>query len=169
MRGQVPLTEKEQADRKAIDGLRNTADSVGRLHLVAAFGFKLGKRLCELLNANTSQHDSEGASATSWVSIACDAIGSSDPTCEPPAEGVVAVRKLLVEATNMTEADANTVRLTKVDAQLLEACRVASSDPENQVGLLLKGGAPAGIFLPIVDPGISPSCPRPSDVQPEDR
>lgn len=34
----------------------------------------------------------------------------------------------------MMEADAKTVRLTSVDAELLEAWRVASSNPESQVG-----------------------------------
>ena len=61
---------------------------------------------------------------------ACDAIGSSDPTCKPPIDAVEAVRFLLIEATGMTEADANTPRLTNVDAYLREAWRIAACDPE---------------------------------------
>ena len=36
--GYVPPTEKEEADRLAIGGLRDVAASVGRLSTVAAFG-----------------------------------------------------------------------------------------------------------------------------------
>ena len=42
LRGAIPLTGKEIADNLAIGGLRNTAESVGRLHMVKQFGTGLG-------------------------------------------------------------------------------------------------------------------------------
>ena len=78
------------------------------------------------------------------------------------------MRRLFIEATGMTEADANTPRLTKVDAYLFDAWRIAACDPEVFVGAWLKGGAPAGITMPINDPGILLACIRPADAQPED-
>ena len=49
LRGTIPLTEKEVADSLAIGGLRNTAASVGRLHMVTQFGAKLGQELRTLM------------------------------------------------------------------------------------------------------------------------
>ena len=42
LRGVVGPTDMELADERAIGGLRNTAESVGRLSYSAAFGSKLG-------------------------------------------------------------------------------------------------------------------------------
>ena len=157
MRGTIPLTDKEIADQQAIGGLRNAADSVGRLHLVAAFGINPGKQLRELMTANTKLNDDKGTPAASWVNVTCESVGTSDSSCKPPPDAVEAVRRLLIEATGMTGADANTPRLTNVDAYLLDAWRIAARDPEVYVGAWLKDGAPAGITMPIHDPGIFPA------------
>ena len=64
----------------------------------------------------------------------CEAIGSRYTTRGPPAEAVAEIRKLIVEAIGMTEADRMTIRLATVDAQLLEARRLASSTPTTKSG-----------------------------------
>ena len=110
----------------------------GRLHLVGAFGIKLGKQLRELMTANTKLNDDKGTIAASWVNVTCESVGTSDSSCKPPPDAVEAVRRLLIEATGMTEADANTPRLTNVDAYLLDAWRIAACDPEVFVGAWLK-------------------------------
>ena len=92
----------------------------------------------ELINADTKLNDGKGTPESSWVKKTCDAIGSADPTCKPPIDAVEAVRRLLIEATGMTEADANTPLLTKADAYLLDAWRIAACDPEVFVGAWLK-------------------------------
>ena len=56
----------------------------------------------------------------------------------------------------------------KIDAQLLEAWRLASGDPDHWAYKWLGDGAPAGIVEHIKDPGIFPVCPRPAELQPED-
>ena len=74
----------------------------------------------ELVNADTRIYDDNGKPEASWVNVTCNAIGSSDPSCKPPPDAVEAVRHLLIEATGMTEADANTPRFTNVDVCLLD-------------------------------------------------
>ena len=91
MRGQIPSADKEIADRQAIGGLRNAADSIGRWRLVVAFGLKLGKQFRELINANTKINDDKGKPEASWVNVKCNAIGSSDPSCKPSPDAVEAV------------------------------------------------------------------------------
>ena len=54
LRGTIQPTDKEAADNLAIGGLRNTAASVGRLHMVAAFGRKIGAALRTLLTTNSA-------------------------------------------------------------------------------------------------------------------
>ena len=56
LRGTTPLTEKEIANNLAIGGLRNTADSVSRLHVVRDFGAKLGAALMQLITKNSAEH-----------------------------------------------------------------------------------------------------------------
>ena len=56
LRGTIPLTAKEIADNLAIGGLRNTAESVGRIHMVKQFGTRLGDALQKMMNANTAEH-----------------------------------------------------------------------------------------------------------------
>ena len=63
----------------AIGGLRNTAASVGRLHMVTQFGAHLGQQIRSLLQQNTEKHRAEGKLDTSWVNVTCDAIGSEEP------------------------------------------------------------------------------------------
>ena len=66
--------------------------------------------------------------------MTCDAIGSSDDDAGPPADAVAAIKAMLIEMTGMVVEDEPGPRLTKVDACLLEAWRVASGDPDDQVG-----------------------------------
>ena len=49
-----------------------------------------------------------------------------------------------------------------------EAWRAAASDPDSQIYLWLRDGAPTGIKSQLVDPGIFLKCPRPADLQPQD-
>ena len=86
LRGTIPLPEKEIADNLATAGLRNTAENVGRLHMVKQFGAKLDDALRQLINTNTAEHTVQGTSSESWVNITCKAIGSSDPKCAPPGQ-----------------------------------------------------------------------------------
>lgn len=60
LRGNMPLTEKEIADNLAIGGLLNTAESVGRLHMVKQFGTRLGDALQKMMNANRAEHTALG-------------------------------------------------------------------------------------------------------------
>ena len=60
LRGRIDPTDKEKQDALAIGGLRNAADSVSRLHTVAAFGKKLGAGLMDLLRTNTDEHIASG-------------------------------------------------------------------------------------------------------------
>ena len=57
---------------------------------------------------------------------------------------------------------------THIDALLLESWRIAAADPDDQVFVWLRDGAPTGITAQFVDPGIFPTCSRPADVQPQD-
>lgn len=77
--GAIPLTEKEIADNIAIGGLRNTAESVGRLHMVAQFRKRLGTAICKLVCDSTAEQAARGTPNASWVNTTCDAIGSDDP------------------------------------------------------------------------------------------
>ena len=43
LQGAMEPTEKEQADAKAVGGLRNTSESLGRLSFTSAYGSKLGE------------------------------------------------------------------------------------------------------------------------------
>lgn len=156
LRGAIQPTDKETADAHAIGGLRNAADSVGRLHRVAEFGRALGTKLKALLTGHPS-----------WITDTCDAIGSTTDL-RPPPDAVAAVRNLLCEATHMTAADSSLPRLTDVDAHLLEAWRLAAGDPDDQVGPWLKHGSPAGIEAILQDPGIFPPCSKPAEMEPLD-
>lgn len=136
LRGTIPLTEKEIADNLAIGGPRNTADSVGRLHVVKEFGAKLGASLIQLINKNTEEHRTSKTVDKSWVSITCKAIGSTDDTCGPPDSAIAAVKSIIAEFSNLSKHDvqqhsARYSPRSKVDAQLLEAWRAAAGDPDS--------------------------------------
>ena len=132
------MTEKEIADILAIGGLRNTADSVSRLHVVRDFGAKLGTALMQLITKNSAEHLAKGTVKESWVSITCEAIGSSDSTCGPPKSAIDAVKSMIAEYSNLSKHDIQTHSArynsrTKIDAQLLEAWREAAGDPDHWV------------------------------------
>ena len=55
-----------------------------------------------------------------------------------------------------------------LDAQLLEAWRAAAHDPDNQIYLWLRDGAPTGIKTALLDPGIFPTCHKPAEIEPQD-
>ena len=155
VRGAVAMTEKEEADRRAIGGLRDASDSVGRMHMVAAFGHKLGARLRELIMFNEDSHTVAGSLNQSWISTTMQAIGSDEVDVGPPADAVKAVKDLISETCNFARSD-NCVKLTNVDADLLEAWRTAASHPDTHIAKWMGTGAPAGILNPIPDPGIFP-------------
>ena len=71
------MTVIEIADNLAIGGLRNTADSVSRLHVVRDFGAKLGIALMELINKNSAEHLAKGKVKESWVSVALPVMPSA--------------------------------------------------------------------------------------------
>jgi len=166
--GYIPPTEKELEDSMAIGGLRSAPAAVARLHTVAAFGRKLGTLIMDLIMSNERKHTSEDTLNESWISRTCNAIGSTDPDAGPPPDAVAAVKSMLIEATGMVRDDIGARRLTKVDAHLLEAWRVASGDPDDQAGKWLLVGAPTGIEAPVLDPGIFPPCLKPAEMNPLD-
>ena len=86
------------------------------------------------LRRNRLQHHALISRATPFGS-------SQDPAAGPPSDAMQAVRKLLVEVARMTAADATLPRRTKVDGHLLEAWRLASSDPDDEVARWLRDGA----------------------------
>ena len=80
----------------------DTADSVGRLHMVSEFGKRLGTTIRTLLNDDTASHIAQGTPNASWVNTTCDAIGSHDPDCGAHSSAVAAVRILIQEFTNLS-------------------------------------------------------------------
>ena len=138
LRGTIPLTDKEIADNFAIGGLRNTADSVNRLHIVRNFGSKLGAALMQMIRKNYAEHRRNGTIKESWVTITCDAVGSSIEACGPPQSAIKAVKALIAEYAKLSGHDIQVhsrmyPARTKIDAQLLEAWRLAAGDPDHRV------------------------------------
>ena len=106
----------------------------------------------ELINKNAVEHLAKGKVKESWVSVTCDAIGSSDESCGPPPSAVEAVKSMIVEYANLSKHDIQVhsnkyPSRTKVDAQLLEAWRSAAGDPDRWVYKWLRDGAPTGQVL----------------------
>ena len=166
--GYVPPTDKEVEDNLAIGGLRNAPASVARLHTVAAFGRTLGDALMGIIMENEHRHQAAGTEQNSWIARTCSAIGSDDAAAEPPADAVSAVKAMLIEMTGMAAQDSAAPRRTKVDAPLLEAWRIASGDPDDHAGKWMLVGAPSGIEVPVIDPGIFPPCYKPAELEPQD-
>ena len=50
LRGAVEPTDKDKADAIAIDGLRNTSESLGKLSFTSAYGIKFGEILKQVLD-----------------------------------------------------------------------------------------------------------------------
>ena len=165
--GFVPPTEKDQADRMAIGGLRDAATSVGKLSAVAAFGRKMYAAIRETLVADRKMNEDQGTPEKSWVNVTCKAIGSTEERV-PPEAAIEAVRAIMVLYTAAVPADSRFVHLTEVDAHLLEAWRKAAGDPDDQVFQWLTKGAPAGVLDAIKDPGIFPDTSGPSAMDPDD-
>ena len=133
-------------------GLRDAANSVSRLHLVTAFGRKLSTQLRQLIQFNEDTHTVANTLNESWITATINAIGSEEPDAGPPAEAIKSVKELIAEACDFTPSTSRT-KLTKVDADLLEAWRMAASHPDNYIAKWMGVGAPAGILNPIPDPG----------------
>ena len=159
-RGLVEPTDREKEDALAIGGLRDTAHSVSRLHLVETFGAQLGQQLRHLVSTG-------GTEGRSWIGATMEAIGSTDPEAGPPPEAVAAVRSAIESATGIPTCLGGP-RLTNVDARLLEAWRKAAGHPDTSIGPWMLHGAPTGILNEIPDPGIFPRCDRPASAQPSD-
>ena len=66
------------------------------------------------------------------------------------------MKAMLVEMTGMIPEDHKLPKRTNVDACLLEAWRVAAGDQDDQAGKWMLVGAPTGIEVPVLDPGIFP-------------
>ena len=99
----------------------------------------------ELICNNEKGHIDEGTLDRSWISVTCNAMGSTDPAAGPPPDAVAAVKALLVEMTSMCLEEPKIPKRTNVDARLLEAWRLAAGDPDDQVGKWMLVGAPTGI------------------------
>ena len=95
LRGILTPTDKEAADALAIGGLRDAADSVGRLHMVAAFGRKLSSRLRQLVQFNEDTHTVANTLDQSWIAATIDAIGSDKLDAGPPADAIKSVKDLI--------------------------------------------------------------------------
>jgi len=102
--GFVPPTEKEQADKMAIGGLRDAATSVGKLSAVATFGRKMYAAIRETLVADRKTNEDQGTPEQSWVSVTCKAIGSKEERV-PPEAAIEAVRAIMVRYTAAVHAD----------------------------------------------------------------
>ena len=165
--GFVPPTEKEEADRLAIGGLRDAAASVGRLSTVAAFGRRMYGAIRDVLVTDRKHNQDQGTPSESWINVTCDAIGSKEERL-PPEAAIEAIKAIMVQYTAAVPADSRFEHLTNVDAHLLEAWRKAAGDPDDQVYQWLTQGAPAGILHPILDPGIFPDTSGPSATHPDE-
>ena len=136
-------TDKEQADAKAIGGLRNTSESLSKLSFTSAYGSKLGEILKQALDGHPS-----------WIDQTCEAIGTNDEDriaagmepIRPPAEAVSEIRRLLAEQVADTTPPRVTAKRTNVDAHLLEGWRAAAKDPETEMFGWLTIGGPMGIL-----------------------
>ena len=74
LRGHHHCTEKELEDNLAIGGLRDAANSVGRLHLVSQFGRMMGGKLVQLLANNKIAQDKTDMPDDNWINLTCNAI-----------------------------------------------------------------------------------------------
>ena len=124
----------------------------------------MGQKLIQLLTDNVLVQSKTDVPNDNWVNLTCNAIGSKDADAGPPAEAVAAVKALLIETTRMLPADKSLVPKT----HLVEVWGVAALDPDDQIFLWLRDGAPAGITTELIDPGIFPKCNGPADLQPGD-
>ena len=101
-------------------GLRDAANSVSRLHLVAAFGRKLSTQMRQLIQFNEDTHTVANTLNQSWIIATINAIGSDEPDVGPQAEAIKSVREFITEACDFTPLTSRT-KFTNVDADLLEA------------------------------------------------
>ena len=75
---------------------------------------------------------------------------------------------MLIEMKGMTTEEFKVPKRTLVDGRLLEAWRVTAGDPDDQAAMWMLVGAPTGIEVPVLDPGIFPPCSKPAEMQPQD-
>jgi hypothetical protein len=99
LRGSVEPDEKEKADKLSIGGLRNTAESVGKLHTVQAFGLKLGSALREALLANYAEHSQKSDVKGSWIDLTCNLVGTTLDDARPPLAAIAVVKAILMAHT----------------------------------------------------------------------
>jgi hypothetical protein len=157
LRGIVEPDAKEMADMLAIGGLRNAADSVGRLHTVQAFGITLGDELRKLLMANFTECSAAGHIEDAWVNQTCSLIGTKRDDARPPLEAVEAVKAVIMRHTGSDGIVAPGAK-TRINSTLLGGWQASAGDPDNQVDKWLVHGAPAGILSQPKDVGIFPDC-----------
>ena len=86
------LPKKEEADRLAIGGVRDAAQSVSLLQLVAKVERELGDKLLAIMRRGSEHHTHNGTSEMSWVNRTCAAIGSTDDAIRLPTDAIAAIR-----------------------------------------------------------------------------
>lgn len=146
--------------------MRNTADSVGKLHYLAEFGLKLGGTVIrETLQRNLEKHRSDDKldEADAWFDRTCACIGSYE--LRRPPDAIENVRAILRRTlSNWNEKPS----MSGIDADLLESWRAAAKDIDDQIFIWLPEGGPAGILHAPVGLGIFPDCPGPLGNNPAD-
>lgn len=108
-RGVSVPTDKEKADALAIGGMRNTAESYGKLHYLVEFGLKFGRIIREMFQRNVDKHRSDDVldEIDAWANRICECIGSVD--LRPPADAIGNVRP---KATHQARSPAEFARET---------------------------------------------------------
>lgn len=146
--GQADRTDKQVADAMAIGGLRNTAESVNKMHHLAQVGALLGRRMIDALMENLQKHkDSSHLSEDdAWINATCKCIGSED--ARPPSEAVECVKAIIQRHTSHCAPPPRfgPPGLSELDTRLLEQWRRAAKHPDVEATTWLDDGGPAGIL-----------------------
>ena len=74
-------TEREEANRLAIGGLRDSHGSVKRLPQTALFGLSLGKVRIVIVETDEKRHQEQGTPERSWIAETCNLIGNPGRIC----------------------------------------------------------------------------------------
>jgi hypothetical protein len=147
LRGTVEIDEKAAADHRAIGGMRNAAEAVGKLHTVQAFGKALGNDIRMALLDDLARATSAGHGDQAWIHQTCGIIGTTSKEARPPSEAIDAVKRILLQhigGDGLPIPDAK----TSINAKMLGSWRLMAGDPDDQVEIWLVKGAPAGILSP---------------------
>ncbi len=158
LRGAVEVDAKAEANHRAIGGMRNAAQALGKLHTVQAFGLALGDDIRKVLLDELALASSKGQGKTAWIHLTCDIIGATDKDVRPPQGAIDAVKRVLLKHVGGDGASLPKAK-TRINSTILGDWRRKSGDPDVEVIPWLVEGAPAGILTqPVDSAGIFPDC-----------